>query len=634
MSFNFNENFFMASMPYIKTNEKIRQPQYEAYEAIQKHYSNEDNDNRNALVVLPTGVGKTGIMALAPFGLCKKRTLIITPGNTIKNSVLENLNPENPTNFWYSRDIFKMGMGLPNVIEYEGSNTTNEVLNAANIVILNIHKLQERLDSSLLHRVDSDFFDFIIIDEAHHSTADTWTKCIDFFKNAKILKLTGTPFRTDGQEITAKLIYKYPLSRAMYHGYVKSLQNIKHIPDELKLTIDGDESKEYTVDEIFNLGLRDQEWVTRTVAYSEECSLKIVDASISALNKKLKNNNVPHKIIAIACSISHAKKIAKLYEQRGIRTAVIHSNLPEDEKDSLFKDIENHRVNAVINVAMLGEGYDHKYLSIAAIFRPFRAELPYIQFIGRVLRYIPEGDANDNIAQIISHHHLFLDRLWEKYKKEINESDIIKSLKDIEEVLDNEFDKDLDDESPSGTSNTRDTISLGKVSESTSNSLDIDNYLDTQLIQKSKEEEEIYNQKIKVLKEQLGISEDQAKVMIDQVRSSGSKLGRPDLMYKRKKTSLDDTIREEIIPNLISEFNIDKDGDDLKDCGLFKGSYWYIPNQQKKNAAMIAVYFNIRLKNKIGRPRKDWIESDFDSAFEYIGELTKLVEGTIKQYYN
>lgn len=630
MSFNFNENFFMASMPNIKTNEKIRQPQYEAYEAIQKYYSNENNDNRNALVVLPTGVGKTGIMALAPFGLCKKRTLIITPGNTIKNSVLENLNPENPTNFWYSRDVFKTGIGLPNVIEYEGANTTNEVLSVSNIVILNIHKLQERLDSSLLHRVSSDFFDFIIIDEAHHSTADTWIKCINYFKNAKVLKLTGTPFRTDGQEITAKLIYKYPLSRAMYHGYVKSLQNIKHIPGELKLTIDGDESKEYTVDEIFKLGLRDQDWVTRTVAYSEECSLKIVDASIDSLNKKLMNSKVPHKIIAIACSISHAKKIAELYEKRGIKTAVIHSKLPEEEKKYLFKDIENHRVQAVINVAMLGEGYDHKYLSIAAIFRPFRAELPYVQFIGRVLRYIPEGNTNDNIAQIISHHHLFLDKLWEKYKKEINESDIIKSLKEIEDVLDNEF----DNESASQKGSSKGRTSLGKASESTINSINIDNYLDTQLIQKSREEEKIFREKIKVLKEQLGISEDQAKMMIAQVNSSGAKLGRPDLMYKRKKKGLDEIIREEIVPNIISKFNIDKDGSYLENCDLFKGSYWYIPSRQKKNAAMIAMYFNIRLKDKIGRPRKDWVEQDFDLAFEYIGELTKFVEGKIKQYYN
>ena len=105
----------------------------------------------------------------------------------------------------------------------------------------------------------------------------------------------------------------------------------------------------------------------------------------------------------------------------------------------------------MINVAMLGEGYDHKYLSIAAIFRPFRAELPYTQFIGRVLRYIPEGNPEDNIAKIVSHHYLYLDKLWEKYKKEISQSEIIKSLRDIDDILD----KDLDETKGSNPTKTR-----------------------------------------------------------------------------------------------------------------------------------------------------------------------------------
>ena len=360
MSFRFNENYFIDSMPNILTNDKLRPPQYEAYQAIKKYYEKEEYPNRNALVVLPTGCGKTGVMAIAPVDICKKRTLIITPGNTIRDTVLDSLDPSNANNFWYEYDVFFPGITLPNVIEYE-SDTTDEVLSVANIVILNIQKLQERLSSSLLNRVDSDFFDFIIIDEAHHSTANTWVNCINYFKDAKILKLTGTPFRTDGEKINGELIYEYPLSRAMYHGYIKSLQNIVYTPDEVKLTIDNDDSKLYTIDEIFNMGLRDQDWVTRSVAFSEECSLKIVDASIEELNKKTSNSNIPHKIIAIACSIKHAKQIAKLYESRNIKTAVIYSDLPIEEKNAIFKDIENHRVQAVINVAMLGEGYDHKY---------------------------------------------------------------------------------------------------------------------------------------------------------------------------------------------------------------------------------------------------------------------------------
>lgn len=496
MSYEFNENYFMASLYNIKDNSNIRQPQLEAYYKSLEYFK-DNYENRNALIVLPTGVGKTGVMGLLPFGISRKRTLIITPGTTVKDTVLESLNPINPDNFWYKRKVIEPGFMLPTVVEYEGIDTPSEVINAANIVIINIQKLQSRLTSSLIHKVPKDFFDLIIIDEAHHSTANTWVECIEYFNNAKIVKLTGTPFRTDGDPIVGKLIYKYPLSRAMYHSYVKSLSNLKYTPDELKLTIDNNSDTLYSVDEILSLGLRDQDWITRCVAYSTPCSESIVDESIAALNDKKLGSDVPHKIIAIACSIPHAKQISNLYQQKGIRTTIIHSDLQPSEKAKAFKDIENHRVDAVINVAMLGEGYDHPYLTIAAIFRPFRNELPYTQFIGRVLRYIPEGNSKDNVAIIISHKHLYLDKLWEKYKKEIQENEIIKSLKDFETVLDDTLDNPDNSNPPSGI---RILDTLGKVQQSESHQLHKDDYLDTELLRKSKVEEEKIKEQIKKYK--------------------------------------------------------------------------------------------------------------------------------------
>ncbi|MEX0049550.1 DEAD/DEAH box helicase [Clostridium butyricum] len=638
MAYNFNLNYFTDSLYNIKDNPNIRQPQLEAYYKTLEYFSN-DYDDRNALIVLPTGVGKTGVMGLIPFGLCKKRTLIITPGNTIKNTVLESLDPSNPDNFWYKRKVIEPGFVLPNVIEYEGSDTPPEVLNVANIVIINIQKLQSRLDSSLIYRVAKDFFDVIIIDEAHHSTANTWIECTNHFAAAKVIKLTGTPFRTDGEQIVGKLIYKYSLSRAMYHGYVKSLSNIQYAPNELKLTIDNNTDELYSVEDILNMKLRDQDWVTRCVAYSLSCSQSIVDESIVALNEKRSTTDIPHKIIAVACSIPHAKQIAELYQKRGIRTTIIHSDLPPDVKDRAFKDIENHRVDAVINVAMLGEGYDHCYLTIAAIFRPFRNELPYTQFIGRVLRHIPEGNAKDNVAIIISHKHLYLERLWEKYKREIQESEIIKSLKDFEDILDNT----LDDSSNTAdeSSNSRNLDPLGTVHQSKSHTLDRDDYLDTELIKKSKEEDEKIREKIQQLQQLLSVTEEQARLLVKQSQvSADNSYGRPDLLYKRKKKDLNSTIQEEIIPKLIETYNIDKDGIDIKDTGLFVGPYWYIPNQvlkQKydgKNAAMLAMYYNKYLRDKIGRPRSEWTDDDFINAFKYTGNLTNHIDSILKRYYN
>lgn len=634
MSLEFIENYFIASMPNILGNPAIRKPQMEAYTEIYNYFSAEGYKDRNAIVVLPTGVGKTGVMGIAPFGICKKRTLIITPGTTIRDSVIEDLSPLNPDNFWYKRNVFKTGLQLPKVIEYEGLDTPIEVLNCANIVILNVHKLQTRLDSSLMNRVGKDFFDLIIIDEAHHSVASTWVECINYFENAKVLKLTGTPFRTDNEPLVGELIYKYPLSRAMANNFVKSLSNIKYTPDELKLTIDNDSTKLYTIDELYSLGLRDQDWVSRSVAFSEGCSEAIVISSIEQLNEKKLGSSVPHKIIAVACSIDHAKQISTLYEKHGIKTAIVHSDLEGDKKERAFKDVENHRVEAVIHVAMLGEGYDHPYLSVAAIFRPFRNELPYTQFIGRILRIIPEGNAKDNVGIVISHKHLYLDKLWEKYKKEIQESQVISSIKEYDAILDESMNGPNEPSDPIH----RDPVELGSIVQSESHSLQVDDYLTTELIKKSREDDKKMQEQIKKLQEALPhLSEEQAKLIIQQSQST-QVLGRPDLLYKSRKKDLDVTIREELVPGIIERYGIDKDNDDLRNCGLFTGNYWYIPNKLKskngKNAAMLALYYNTFLFNKIGLPRKEWTQSDYDTAFDSLDSLTKLIEGYIQRYYN
>ncbi|WFD09740.1 DEAD/DEAH box helicase [Tepidibacter hydrothermalis] len=630
MAFNYNHNYFMASLPNIQSNENLRIPQIEAYIKI-KNYFESDYSNRSSLVVLPTGVGKTGLMGLVPYHMCKGRVLIITPWTAIKDSVIDSLNPDYHDNFWLKRGIFKTKSQLPNLIEYSGKETPYEVLSAANIVVLNIHKLQSRLNSSLVNIVDKDFFDMIIIDEAHHSTAKTWVECVDYFEKAKVIKLTGTPFRTDNKEINGHLVYKYPLSRAMYNNYVKSLENIEFIPQQLRLTIDEDDSKTYSIEEIYSMNLKDMDWVTRSVAYSLECSEKIVDNSIKLLKKKLNNGSkIPHKIIGIACSIKHAEQICELYENKGYKVALVHSKLNQNIKNKVMKDIENHRVQVVINVAMLGEGYDHPYLSVAAIFRPFRNELPYAQFIGRILRTISDEKAKpeDNIGQIVSHKHLELRKLWDKYKIEIQESEIIKKLRDYDELLDEDFD-----------TGTRTNIEgsqneiLGNAKHYGESKLSVEAYLDTELIRKSREKDIEDKAKIEQLKSLFkGITDEQAMLMIEQMGNDSSAMKRPDLIYSTKKKDIDARIREEIVPRLIRIYKIDEEDDELKELSLFRGKYWYIKNKVKKNNAMLAMYMNAYLKDRIGKSRKDWLDNDFDIAFSVLDELEKYVEKNLKEF--
>ncbi|MFP1455487.1 DEAD/DEAH box helicase family protein [Escherichia coli] len=59
-------------------NRKLRTPQIEAYIKIREFFS--DPEHSEALVILPTGTGKSGLISIAPYGVSQKRVLIITPG--------------------------------------------------------------------------------------------------------------------------------------------------------------------------------------------------------------------------------------------------------------------------------------------------------------------------------------------------------------------------------------------------------------------------------------------------------------------------------------------------------------------------------------------------------------------------
>ncbi|WP_342476479.1 DEAD/DEAH box helicase family protein [Paenibacillus sp. FSL H7-0350] len=614
-----NPNYFLESIPNIESNDNLREPQIEAYKAVYDHLTVQNNPE-HAIVVLPTGVGKTGVMGLIPYGNSLGRVLIITPQLVIKDAVLDSLDPEHPKNFWMARNIFSKFNDLPSVIEYD-STTSKWALDEANIVILNIHKLQDRLDRALVKRVDSDYFDLIIIDEAHHSTAPTWEKTLEYFSSAKVVKLTGTPFRSDGEVIEGKYVYKYSLSKAMAKGYIKSLERVKYIPDVLYLTIDRKDDTFYSIDQIRDMGLKADDWISRSVAYSKDCSLKVVKESIDILRRK-KESGIPHKIIAVACSIYHAEQIQVLYEEFDIKAVVIHSKLPKDTLSAGLNAIENHRVEVVIHVAKLGEGYDHKYLSIAAIFRPFRSRLPYEQFIGRVLRSIDADEVvsgEDNIAAVVHHQELGLEDLWEFYRKEQEKSNVIKFIERGGTSVEggNITDRNINKET-------------GYVQEDGEGEFVTDSFIDTELIKERERRVAEEHEKLKKLKELLPDYPEDVLLQMVRRQEEGSmteKILRPDKFIFRKKRNLDDRIKNEMVPELIIKYNIRKEANDLINCRIFSGKYAWIPEKSSDNAAMLAIYLEYRVNEEVGnRIRTSWGPEEYAAALNHVEDIYEVMD--------
>lgn len=619
-------NCFKNTTAKILDNDKLREPQKFAYLKAYEYYNDfEVLKDRETIIVLPTGTGKTGLIGILPYGISNGRVLIITPQLTIKKGILENLT-SGPNNFYLNFDIFDRVEELPIVAEYQKKIPVS-IYNKCDIVVVNIHKLQERFTKSLLKHMPKDFFDLIIIDEGHHSTAKTWIDAIQYFDKAKIIKLTGTPFRADGEIITGTEIYKYPLSSAMTNKYVKSLRNIVYVPNELYFTIDGKNEKYYSFDEITAMKLKDDEWITRSVAYSKECSEQVIKKSLSLLKKKKEKSDIPHKIIAVACSVKHAEEIKEIYEEYGVKAAIIHSKMEEKELENNFKSIENNRVEVVINIAMLGEGYDHKYLSIAAIFRPFRNLGAYAQFVGRILRYIPDTDlSTDNIGEIIAHKGLNLQSLWEYYRKEVEKSNISKklnlSLKEAELI-------DI-----SHKENIKKTKDTGDAKERGIGSLEIDAYINTEILMDAERQNEEDRKKIRSLIEALGITEEEAKdlVEIQRKKEEAKKhgLNRPDLLLLNNKQMFDKKIKEEIIPELLCEFKYDINEKTLENCSIFKyNNNKWIAEIGKTNGAILAVFISSQLNKDVGKKREEWDDKDFKKANEVLPKILQYLKKSL-----
>jgi DNA repair protein RadD len=283
----------------------------------------------------------------------------------------------------------------------------------SHIVVTNIHQLATNIDKWLA-KFASDFFDLIIVDEAHHGAAASWKKVFNKFPNAKVVNLTATPFRSDRQEIEGELIYRYPFKSASIKGFIKKLRASYAAPTELTFTVDG-EDKTFSLDEV--LKMKEEEWFSRGVALSAPCNISIVDNSLQKL-EQLRLTGTKHQLIAVACSINHGQKIRSLYNERGYNAEIIHSKLDSDKQEEILRNLKNGTLDCIIQVQMLGEGFDHPKLSVAAIFRPFRSLAPYIQFVGRILRVIVQNDPThpDNYGHIVTHLGLNLDEQLRKFK--------------------------------------------------------------------------------------------------------------------------------------------------------------------------------------------------------------------------
>lgn len=400
----------------IEGNPNLREPQVGGWLAARAHFS---SSNEHAILQIPVGCGKTGLMAMLPFGIANGRVLVIAPNVEIRRRIVADLDVASPDCFWNKAGLLRDLRRAPFVAELDGPDANVHDCQESPIVVTNIQQLASRADR-WLPAFAEDFFDMILVDEGHHNVAPSWQRVFERFPSAKVASLTATPFRADGVQVEGVRIYAYPFGEAMRRGYIKKITAVNVAPTEIYFTYQDDDHH-HSLAEV--LELREEQWFSKGVALAPECNRHIVDASIQYLDF-LRESGTPHQLIAVACSVDHARQIRSLYEERGRAAREIYSQMSEDERADALLDLRNGRIDAIVQVRMLGEGFDHPLLSVAAIFNPFRSLSPYIQFVGRIMRVIHQNAPNhpDNEGFIVSHVGLNIDQHWDDFRQ-IDEED-------------------------------------------------------------------------------------------------------------------------------------------------------------------------------------------------------------------
>src|ERR1019366_10402500 len=104
---------------------------------------------------------------------------------------------------------------------------------------------------------------------------------------------------------------------------------------------------------------------------------------------------------------------------RGQRADYVHSREDSAVNDRVMQKLENHELDVIVQVRKLGEGFDHPFLAVAAVFSIFRNLSPFVQFVGRIMRVIEHGAPGHplNNGVVVFHAGANIARRWEDFQQ-------------------------------------------------------------------------------------------------------------------------------------------------------------------------------------------------------------------------
>ena len=309
---------------------------------------------KNVMLQMPTGAGKTILFSSVINDIIKvpdSKILIIAHRKELLDQISSHLSKYN--------------------IEHGIISSTRKRSLEKNVQVASIqtltHKNNEEITKSFVP-------DFIVIDEAHHTLANTYDQLWKLYPRSWKLGVTATPCRINGAPFTnhfSELISSLSVKELIEKGFLSDYTFYTENPDsDLSKAILSIKKKsstgDYRIDDLLqNLNV--------------ERHVKKLVLSYSTYANGLKG-------IVYCISIEHAHNICEAYKNIGVVAEYIDSKTPKTEREQIVQDFKDGKIQVLVNVDIFSEGFDCPDVEFIQMARPTWSLSKYMQQVGRGLR--------------------------------------------------------------------------------------------------------------------------------------------------------------------------------------------------------------------------------------------------------
>jgi superfamily II DNA or RNA helicase/HKD family nuclease len=243
-------------------------------------------------------------------------------------------------------------------------------------LFISVQTYQSQFESTF-SKLSSDYYDYIVIDEAHHCVAVSYRNIIDHFRPKLLLGLTATPERFDGVSLLpdfgGKISAEIRLPKALEEGLLTPFHYYCISDPETDLTDD-------------NL-MSGRRYISSKL-YDKLCTQSRVELVVNSLKYYLPNETLC-KALCFCEDKNHAVFMAKNLRACGLKAQSLTSDNNEGERESLNKQLADGQINYLCVVDIFNEGIDIPEIDTVLFLRPTESLTIFLQQLGRGLRLSP-----------------------------------------------------------------------------------------------------------------------------------------------------------------------------------------------------------------------------------------------------